>query len=425
VAGIEAVGWSVPRWRITADEYRKATGGFAARGVEEKTVLGPDEDEVTLAVEAGTRALEAGQASGEALAALAIVSRTSVAPAPVAEALGARSSRVKVSAGGDPGPALLGVLDQVAAEGGHALCIAVGVPTLAPPDPAEAGEGAGAVGLLCGAGGLARVQAAHAGGESEGPERLVVEAVGRAGPGPHDLILGSAPGAKGIAPAQLAPFLGSWGAAAAFVPVAEQAGKLTAGQRVLVVSASAHSATAITFVAAGPVPSGRSLLSDLKRRQYLPYPLHLRRSLATSGREPSQGAYVSPTAYLTEAKARYRLVGESCRRCGTLHFPPRETCRECGGRDFTDRALRRTGTVYSATAIGRGAAPSEFAEQQAIWGEYATAIVALDDGPHVTAMLTDIDPGDARIGMAVEMVFRRLYIQEDAPRYGFKFRPRP
>jgi len=141
------------------------------------------------------------------------------------------------------------------------------------------------------------------------------------------------------------------------------------------------------------------------------------------GTEYSQGAYVSQTTYLAEKKARYRLVGERCTKCGRLHFPPRESCLGCGAASWEDVPLKRAGKVYAFTIIGKGAAPSEFLEQQLAVGDYATAVVELEDGPRVAAMLTDVDPATVKVGMPVRMVFRRLYKQEAATRYGFKFAP--
>ena len=141
------------------------------------------------------------------------------------------------------------------------------------------------------------------------------------------------------------------------------------------------------------------------------------------GTEYSQGAYVSMSAYLGETKARYRLVGEECAKCGRLHFPPRESCLACGTRVWKERPLKRTGAVYAYTIISKGAAPSEFLEQQLATGDYATAVVELDDGLRITAMLADVDPTKVNIGMRVRMVFRRIYTQEGLPRYGFKFAP--
>jgi uncharacterized protein len=57
---------------------------------------------------------------------------------------------------------------------------------------------------------------------------------------------------------------------------------------------------------------------------------------------------------------------------------------------------------------------------------YTVAVVALDEGPMVTAQLTDLGEEPVQIGMPVEMVTRK--IREDGERkgiivYGYKFRP--
>jgi uncharacterized OB-fold protein len=117
------------------------------------------------------------------------------------------------------------------------------------------------------------------------------------------------------------------------------------------------------------------------------------------------------------------LIAERCAACGRVHFPPRESCLACGAQTWEDVALPRTGRVYSYTITSKGAAPSEFLEQQLALGDYATAVVEVDDGPRLTTMLTDVDPKAVTIGMPVRMVFRRIYTQEGVTRYGFKFAP--
>lgn len=59
MTGIESVGVHVPRYRISAEAIREGMGGFDAAGVSEKAVAGPDEDSLTMGVEAATRALAA------------------------------------------------------------------------------------------------------------------------------------------------------------------------------------------------------------------------------------------------------------------------------------------------------------------------------------------------------------------------------
>ncbi len=76
------------------------------------------------------------------------------------------------------------------------------------------------------------------------------------------------------------------------------------------------------------------------------------------------------------------------------------------------------GEVLSFTTITD--APAGFEEQ----APYALALIKLDEGPMITAQLTDLD-GPAEIGMRVEMVTRKLGSDglHGVLLYGYKFRP--
>lgn len=56
---------------------------------------------------------------------------------------------------------------------------------------------------------------------------------------------------------------------------------------------------------------------------------------------------------------------------------------------------------------------------------YMVALVKLEEGPLVTAQLTDMDFNEVSIGMPVEMVTRKLRTdgEEGMIVYGYKFRP--
>ena len=77
-----------------------------------------------------------------------------------------------------------------------------------------------------------------------------------------------------------------------------------------------------------------------------------------------------------------------------------------------------TGEVYSFTTLQQ--APEGFEDQ----APYVLALVKLDEGPMVTAQLTDLD-GPAAIGDRVEMVTRKLTTEgsRGVIVYGYKFRP--
>jgi uncharacterized OB-fold protein len=119
-------------------------------------------------------------------------------------------------------------------------------------------------------------------------------------------------------------------------------------------------------------------------------------------------------------KQRYGLVGEVCPHCEAKLFPPRDVCPECGKEAKTLFQFSGRGEVYSYTTIYEP--PSGFEEQ----APYTVAIVKLEEGPLVTAQLTDLEGRDVEIGTPVEMVTRKLRSDGDERGllvYGYKFRP--
>ncbi len=125
-----------------------------------------------------------------------------------------------------------------------------------------------------------------------------------------------------------------------------------------------------------------------------------------------------PRIWRTE-KTRYGLVGETCRVCGEAIFPPRDVCPHCTEAGQDPRAFCGKGEVFSFSTVSE--APVGYAENQ----PYTMALVKLEEGPLVTAQLTDVDSEELRIGMPVEMVTRK--IREEGENgmivYGYKFRP--
>ena len=116
---------------------------------------------------------------------------------------------------------------------------------------------------------------------------------------------------------------------------------------------------------------------------------------------------------------RYALVGEVCPSCEQRIFPPRDLCPDCGQEARELYQFSGRGEVYSFTTVYQ--APAGF-EQEA---PYPMAMVRLEEGPLVTAQLTDLGDRAVQIGMPVEMVTRKL--RADGERgmlvYGYKFRP--
>ncbi|MGQ9547376.1 MAG: Zn-ribbon domain-containing OB-fold protein [Roseiflexus sp.] len=117
--------------------------------------------------------------------------------------------------------------------------------------------------------------------------------------------------------------------------------------------------------------------------------------------------------------ARYRLEGQRNRRTGEVRFPPAPPLPGETEDTWEPYILKGRGRVYSFSVVRQ---PPEGFEDQA---PYLVALVRMDEGPMVTAQLTDCDPDQVRIDMPVEMVTRRL--RDLGPTglivYGYKFRP--
>jgi len=116
---------------------------------------------------------------------------------------------------------------------------------------------------------------------------------------------------------------------------------------------------------------------------------------------------------------RYRLEGEICEGCGARLFPPRDVCPECQRPARTPYPFSGRGEVYSYTVVYEP--PAGYEEQ----APYIVALIKLEEGPLVSAMLTDVGPEEVYIGMPVEMVTRVLHRQGEhgVIAYGYKFRP--
>ncbi len=116
---------------------------------------------------------------------------------------------------------------------------------------------------------------------------------------------------------------------------------------------------------------------------------------------------------------RYRLEGEICDKCGEHIFPPRDVCPACEAPAKTPVRFSGRGEIYSYSTVYTP--PRGFEE----YAPYTVALVRLEEGPMVTAQLTDVDAEQIRVGMPVEMVTRKIQEEsaEGAIIYGYKFRP--
>lgn len=118
-------------------------------------------------------------------------------------------------------------------------------------------------------------------------------------------------------------------------------------------------------------------------------------------------AYLKPVPEVNAVSAPYwaaakehRLVLQRSRKTGQFVFYPRAVS-PLGADDELEwvEACGR-GTVYSYTVARRATAPQWQGEEP-----YVIAIVALEEGVHMTANIIDCDPEAVRIGLPVEVTF--------------------
>jgi uncharacterized OB-fold protein len=468
VAGIASLGWSLPHLAIKADDYRKAAGAFVGRGVTEKTVAPFDEDELTLGIEAAERALAAQplQATHVRFLAFASVGAPRGSASQAAVALGCdRALAVDFVGAGPPfGAALRAACEFAESSGEAALVVVADALRARLDDPAEHTLGAAGGAFLIMKKGpvqlvgeawapLAALDASRVGtdglvrspaGDDPSPAalRLALARLFAGGFDAADFDLAAGPERGGPLVALHSPSplkegalgppvfsrTGDVGAASAALALITALEGAEGDDQLLLGDAEGASAAAFALKV-GARPRGsegfRTALAEsrthLTWHAYLGHRRYLPDALPTNTR--SEGAYVSPAAWEDALEARLRLIASRCRSCKRVRHPPRDRCPDCGGNDLENFTARPTGTVHAVTRIGRGGAPSEFALQQSLVGDYGVVIAEMADGFRAVAQVSGADPKTVKIGDAVHLRVRRLFEQEGRTRYGLKAVP--
>lgn len=139
--------------------------------------------------------------------------------------------------------------------------------------------------------------------------------------------------------------------------------------------------------------------------------------LATSGLEPIVPWAATPGAYRDDLLGA--LVGAECTRCGSVSIPPRPLCIDCGGDSLELRRVPRRGQVVThnrqhVVAVSPEPAPVSV-------GVARLDGLAGERGGQVSAMFCDAD-AEIRVGAAVELVYRRLGVDDGLVKYGWKLR---
>jgi hydroxymethylglutaryl-CoA synthase len=455
-ARIVAVGAAAPAHRLPAAAVAEAWGRGGGKG--RAAVCAPDEDTLTLAWEAGTRALDAAGIEPAAVDGLWWgTTRPPFAEGPshafLAGALGlSEESGGALSAGSTHSgiDALTAAADAIGAGSARvALVIASDALRAGPGTGAEARSGAGAAAIVLTAdGGAASIGARltrhlpvvdRYRGDAEPETRdlydgrlfreeiflpltsAVIEQLAALDPRAWSLpdpdgrlgaLLAKQTGAGAPPSSAVYAELGDTGAAAALLGAI---GALDASGTIGIVGYGGGRATAIAVHADRPVPGAAAGAPAQSEGAEIGYTeaLRARGQLVASGETIPMGVPPESAMFVRGAAEMLGLLGGRCVDCGTISTPPsiHPHCIACGGPKLEPVALARSGTVH--TYVVNHTMPAPFVAPLPL------AVLDLDDGARLMLQVVGNGEGLA-IGSKMRLVLRRYAYERGVPVYGFK-----
>jgi hydroxymethylglutaryl-CoA synthase len=443
---IRAAAGYVPRYRLTGQEiarsHNRTAGGAAGRG--ERSLAGPDEDALTLAVEAARRL------PGGALDEVTTVVFCSTTPpylvknnaSAAAAALGLGAGVLAYDAGGS----LRSATGALLSARPGTLILAADVTTARPGAPHELGHGDAGAALVVGGAATAAATVTDAvsltdeiqdqwreprqpwisHSEERFPVSRYLSLLTRtAGPEPFataDRTVVSAASARVARAAEKALAgrgevhrLDGVGYAGAADLLLKLCGALAAvGSGGTVVAAALGDGCDLLRIRAGagagafvPPATGAAVA-----RPYLD-------ALTWRGlldREPPRRPApqtVSAPAALRGAGWKYALRGSTCAKCGFVSTPPQAVCLKCGCAEQGEPVdmTRRAATIrtFSIDRLAHSPNPPMVA-----------AVIGFEGGGRLEVEVTDTDPAALAVGAPVRMTFRRRHSSGGVHNYVWK-----
>ncbi len=97
---------------------------------------------------------------------------------------------------------------------------------------------------------------------------------------------------------------------------------------------------------------------------------------------------------------RHELRFQRCSECRTWRHIPRDMCARCGSFAWKWAKSSGKGTLFSWTTAMQPMLP-QFADLV----PYSPAIVELEEGVRMVSWIVDVEPGELRLGLPVDVVF--------------------
>lgn len=219
------------------------------------------------------------------------------------------------------------------------------------------------------------------------------------------------------------PAVGDTGTSSLLLGLAAILDKSQPGEKILGLSygSGASDAMALTVGAEIDKKRSRSRLVDqyCASKAYVDYTTYLKtRGIVKEDAIPSRMG-LPPMSPLVSRELRelLQLIGAKCQGCGYINFPPseRKICIRCGDTKFDQVFLARRGKIH--TYCISYYLPAGFDESP-----LPSVVADLEDGSRHRALGTEMKPEDIKIDKTVELVVRRLAVEDNTVLYANVFR---
>jgi uncharacterized OB-fold protein len=125
---------------------------------------------------------------------------------------------------------------------------------------------------------------------------------------------------------------------------------------------------------------------------------------------------ISAPAIFREVDRNLRFHGAKCRDCGAVQYPPQRICAKCHKKDQLDpvRLSNKKGKLFTF---------SMDYVSSIIDSPVVIAVVDFEGGGRMECFMTDRIVEKIKIGIEIEMTFRRLFKREEVINYFWKAMP--
>jgi 3-hydroxy-3-methylglutaryl CoA synthase/uncharacterized OB-fold protein len=131
---------------------------------------------------------------------------------------------------------------------------------------------------------------------------------------------------------------------------------------------------------------------------------------------PGPIRFLSAPAVWREREANLRLHGVKCQVCGTIQFPPQRVCTKCHTKDqFEPYRLSDKKAKILTFAMDYVTPAPEL--------PIVTTTIDFEGGGRMECYMTDLEVGQVKPGLPVEMSFRKIIVKDGAHNYFWKSIP--